>query len=158
MPLEEEHIPVRDQGFRRAVVTAHDHRCAMCGMPSPVTHVTGLMYGLELPFMIQGKVVLQDVWDPDRALQLIVREGGTFTVGATPFLGGVVERAKDLGSEGLAFKSFVCGGADIPPELIEEATRVLGHTTPVYGSTEHPTSPDADTKSPCRRPLTPTRG
>ena len=139
LPLEVEHIPVRDQGFRRAVVTAYEHRYAMCGMPSPVTHITGLMYGLELPFIIQGKVVLQDVWDPDRALQLIVREGGTFTVGATPFLGEVVESAKDLGSERRTFKSFDCGGADIPPELIEEATRLLGHTTPVYGSTEHPT-------------------
>jgi putative restriction endonuclease len=30
--LEEEYIPVRDQGFRRAVVTAYDHRCSMCGI------------------------------------------------------------------------------------------------------------------------------
>ncbi len=30
--LEEEYMPVRDQGFRRAVVTAYDHRCSMCGI------------------------------------------------------------------------------------------------------------------------------
>jgi putative restriction endonuclease len=29
---EEEYTPVRDQGFRRAVVKAYDHRCALCGI------------------------------------------------------------------------------------------------------------------------------
>lgn len=32
LPLEEEYLPVRDQGFRRAVVTAYDHRCALCSI------------------------------------------------------------------------------------------------------------------------------
>jgi putative restriction endonuclease len=32
LPLEEEYLPVRDQGFRRAVVTAYAHRCALCGI------------------------------------------------------------------------------------------------------------------------------
>lgn len=32
LPLEEEYMPVRDQGFRSAVVTAYDHRCALCGI------------------------------------------------------------------------------------------------------------------------------
>lgn len=32
LPLEEEYMPVRDQGFRRAVVTAYEHRCALCGI------------------------------------------------------------------------------------------------------------------------------
>lgn len=32
LALEEEYTPVRDQGFRRAVVKAYDHRCALCGI------------------------------------------------------------------------------------------------------------------------------
>ena len=32
LPLEEEYIPVRDQGFRRAVVTAYYRRCALCAI------------------------------------------------------------------------------------------------------------------------------
>ena len=33
LSLEEEYLPaVRDQGFRRAVVTAYSHRCALCGI------------------------------------------------------------------------------------------------------------------------------
>lgn len=31
--VEEEYLPaVRDQGFRRAVITAYDHRCTLCGI------------------------------------------------------------------------------------------------------------------------------
>jgi len=32
LPLEEEYIPVRDQGFRRAVVTVYYRRCALCAI------------------------------------------------------------------------------------------------------------------------------
>lgn len=32
LPLDEEYMPVRNQGFRRAVVTAYEHRCALCGI------------------------------------------------------------------------------------------------------------------------------
>lgn len=32
LPLEDDYLPIRDQGFRRAVVTAYEHRCALCGL------------------------------------------------------------------------------------------------------------------------------
>ncbi len=32
LPLKVEYVPVRDQGFRRAVVKAYEHRCALCGI------------------------------------------------------------------------------------------------------------------------------
>ncbi len=32
VPEEEAEAPVRDQGFRRAVVTAYEHRCGFCGI------------------------------------------------------------------------------------------------------------------------------
>ena len=59
-------------------------------MPSPLTHITGLLYGVLLPFMLGTRVVLQDVWDPDLAVELIERERLSFAVGATPFLHGIV--------------------------------------------------------------------
>jgi len=105
-------------------------------MPSPLTHITGLLYGILLPFMLGTKVVLQDVWDPDIAVELIEREGLSFTVGATPFLHGIVnaERRAD------ALRIFGCGGADVPPALIEAAGRRLGlRASRLYGSTECPT-------------------
>jgi cyclohexanecarboxylate-CoA ligase len=117
-------------------------------MPSPVTHVTGLLYGLQLPFLLGARVVLLDRWDVGAALELIERERCTFTVGATPFLQGLVH-APDLARRDIAsLRVFVCGGADIPPQLIREAAERTAMTaTRVYGSSECPivtgTPPDA---------------
>ena len=49
-------------------LTAPGHRVFM---PSPVTHITGLLYGVHLPSMLGTVVVLQDVWEPKAALRLI---------------------------------------------------------------------------------------
>jgi cyclohexanecarboxylate-CoA ligase len=109
-------------------------------MPSPITHITGLLYGLQLPAMLQASVVLQDVWDPRQALALIAEHCCTFTVAATPFLHGLTyhpERDQfDLG----ALRIFGCGGADVPPALVRDAQTLLDcFVTRVYGSTEVPT-------------------
>jgi non-ribosomal peptide synthetase component E (peptide arylation enzyme) len=90
--------------------------------------------------MVQGRVVFQDIWNPEEAIQHLTQEGGTWTIGATPFLRGVLQETKELGEKRLRLKAFACGGADVPPELIKEATEVLGcYVTRVYGSTEYPT-------------------
>ncbi|QJY50024.1 AMP-binding protein [Pseudonocardia broussonetiae] len=109
-------------------------------MPSPVAHITGVLYALQLPFMLGTHVVLQDVWEPGRALELLERHRCSFTVAATPFLHGILHHPDrprfDLGS----FTTFACGGADVPPELIRHATRELGcMAARAYGSTEFPT-------------------
>jgi cyclohexanecarboxylate-CoA ligase len=107
-------------------------------MPSPVTHVTGLCYGLELPFLVGAKAVFMADWQPARALELIEREGCTATMGATPFLKGLTDAAP-AGWEG-PLESFSCGGAEVPPELVYEATEALGCTVHrMYGLTEFST-------------------
>lgn len=108
-------------------------------MPSPVTHVTGYLYALELPFILGNKVVLMDAWDPEDALDLFEKEKCTLTVGATPFLQGLLQSAaskkRDIGS-----LTFVCGGAAVPPELIKQARNKHGWKAfKVYGLTEAPT-------------------
>jgi cyclohexanecarboxylate-CoA ligase len=120
-------------------------------MPSPLTHITGLLYGVLLPFMLGTRVVLQDVWDPDLAVDLIEREGLTFTVGATPFLHGIVNAERRAES----LRIFGCGGADVPPALIEEADRELGiRASRLYGSTECPTSTGTPIEAPVDRHAT----
>ncbi len=109
-------------------------------MPSPVTHITGVLYGLQLPVMLGTKVVFQDVWEPGEALKLIAEERCSFTVSATPFLHALTYHPElanhDLGS----LRIFACGGADVSPELIRAATERLGCCAArVYGSTEYPT-------------------
>lgn len=107
-------------------------------MPSPVTHVTGMLYALELPFTRGMDLLLMDQWDPAEAIDLVETHDGNITVGATPFLRGMTAEAPDGWDSPL--RVFGCGGADIPPELIREATDVLDCTVQrVYGSTEYPT-------------------
>jgi cyclohexanecarboxylate-CoA ligase len=109
-------------------------------MPSPLAHITGVLYGMQLPFMLGASVVLQDVWSAERALELIERWSCTFTIGATPFLHGLVY-SKDLSTRDVtSLRVFGCGGADVPPTLIADAERCLGCTANrIYGSTEFPT-------------------
>lgn len=121
-------------------------------MPSPVAHITGLLYGLQLPAMLGTAVVLQDVWEPRRALQSIGRHRCTFTVAATPFLHGLTHDptlpAHDFGS----LRVFACGGADVPSALIEAAGVRLGcAATRVYGSTEFPTLSTSPPGAPLHR-------
>ena len=108
-------------------------------MPSPLSHVTGLLYGIQLPALLGGSVVYQDRFEPDEGLELLERYGCTFTVGATPFLRGLCDGQRARPRR-LSLATFCCGGADVPPELIRDATRVLGcMATRAYGSTEFPT-------------------
>jgi len=108
-------------------------------MPSPVTHVTGLLYGILLPPMIAITSVFQDRFDVEKGLQLMKEHRATFTVGSTPFLHGLSSSPSASPSE-LFLKTFVCGGADVPAELILSASINLGCTaTRAYGSTEFPT-------------------
>ncbi|WP_326635233.1 AMP-binding protein [Streptosporangium sp. NBC_01755] len=109
-------------------------------MPSPITHITGLLYGLQLPAMLGTRVVLQDIWEPTAALRLIETEGCSFTVAATPFLHGLVHHPELASFDVTSLRVFACGGADVPPALIRQAGDLLGCTaTRVYGSTEFPT-------------------
>jgi cyclohexanecarboxylate-CoA ligase len=110
-------------------------------MPSPVGHITGILYGMQLPFILGSSVVLQDVWEPGRALQLIERHRCSFALAATPFLHALIHhrglRNHDLGS----LRVFACGGADVAPGLIKQATADLGcMVSRIYGSTEFPTA------------------
>jgi cyclohexanecarboxylate-CoA ligase len=108
-------------------------------MPSPVSHVTGLLYGIQLPALIGGSVVYQDQFDAEEAITLLEEYACTFSVGATPFLHGLCE-AQRQAPRRLSLRTFCCGGADVPPELIRDASRTLGCVANrAYGSTEFPT-------------------
>lgn len=108
-------------------------------MASPLTHITGLLYGIQLPPMLGSAVVYQDVWDAVEAVGLIERERASISVAATPFLRGLVQEYERQGRPS-TLRVFACGGADVPPELISRARRILGAAVMrVYGSTEFPT-------------------
>jgi cyclohexanecarboxylate-CoA ligase len=108
-------------------------------VPSPMTHITGLLYGVQVPAVLGATAVLLDRWEPAVALDLVVNNGCTFTGGATPFVRGFVDaaRARGMGPTDVPLSRGSCGGADVPPSLIVEADRALGaRFSRVYGLTE----------------------
>jgi len=109
-------------------------------MPSPVGHITGILYGMQLPFMLGSSVVLLDIWEPGRALELISDHACSFVVAATPFLHGILHHPSRPDVDISSLRVFACGGADVPPELIRAASATLDcMVSRGYGSTEFPT-------------------
>ncbi len=109
-------------------------------MPSPVTHITGFVNGMELPFFSAARAGFMERWNADQAIALIQEWGATACISATPFLQELVQRAEELGLGLPTLRFFACGGASVPPELIRRTHRVLDNCRAfrVYGSTEVP--------------------
>ncbi len=95
-------------------------------MASPMAHQTGFMYGLMMPVMLRAHVVLQDIWEPKRALELIRAEQVSFTMASTPFLTDLARTVAESAQTVPTLKTFLCAGAPIPGPLVEQARSVLG--------------------------------
>jgi cyclohexanecarboxylate-CoA ligase len=107
--------------------------------PSPVTHVAGSLWGIEMPFYLGFDVVYMNAWNAETAVELIDRHDCTMSSGATPFLRGIVEEAPTEWD--CPLELFRVGGASIPPNLVRRATERLDCTVQrVYGSTECPST------------------
>lgn len=109
-------------------------------MPSPVTHITGYAFGLEMPFLVQTNTVLMESWNAQQAVQLIDQHAVVGTVSATPFLQELVELAARQKTTLPTLRFFGCGGAAVSPDLIREANRTFAQACAfrVYGCTEAP--------------------
>lgn len=109
--------------------------------PSPVTHISGYLWALNMPWCGNMPAVMLDVWDPDRAFDQMQRYQCAFMVGATPFLQDLVTVAKRRGATLPHLKSFLCGGASVPPSLIYEAAELFPNCIAwrTFGATEAPT-------------------
>ena len=107
-------------------------------MASPMAHQTGFMYGLMMPIMLKSSVVLLDVWEPLRAIELIRTEGVTFTMASTPFLTDLAKSVAESGQAVPTLRTFLCAGAPIPGPLVEQARSVLGtKIVSAWGMTEN---------------------
>ncbi|MBO9515430.1 MAG: cyclohexanecarboxylate-CoA ligase [Variovorax sp.] len=107
-------------------------------MASPMAHQTGFMYGLMMPIMLKASVVLQDLWDPQRAVALIQTERVTFTMASTPFLSDLTRAVAESGQAVPTLRTFLCAGAPIPGALVEQARGALGtKIVSAWGMTEN---------------------
>jgi cyclohexanecarboxylate-CoA ligase len=107
-------------------------------MASPMAHQTGFMYGLMMPIMLRGSVVLQDIWDPKKAVELIRSNHVTFTMASTPFLTDLAKAVEESGESIPSLRTFLCAGAPIPGPLVEYARKALGaKIVSAWGMTEN---------------------
>ncbi|MDH0050584.1 cyclohexanecarboxylate-CoA ligase [Comamonas terrigena] len=107
-------------------------------MASPMAHQTGFLYGLMMPVMLGARVVLQDLWEPAKAAQIIRDEGVSFTMASTPFLSDLARVVAESGQPVPTLKTFLCAGAPIPGPLVEQARSALGaKIVSAWGMTEN---------------------
>lgn len=109
-------------------------------VPTPVTHVTGFMHGLEGPFLLGTRAILMERWKADEGVRLMEHHGAAYMIGATPFLTETLKAAQAAGTHLPALQIFACGGAEIPPDLIRRANDWFanGTATRVFGASEVP--------------------
>ena len=108
-------------------------------LASPLGHSIGAIHGTRLSLHTGAPLVLQDGWDPERALETIEEFGCAFTAAATPFLKDLVDARWPRSTPKLApLRSFLCGGAQVPPSLMEAAQAQFPKTfvTVLWGMTE----------------------
>ncbi len=106
-------------------------------MPSPLGHSIGTCHGARMSLYLGSPLVLQNTWDPELALRFVDEERCFFTAAATPFLKDLVEATWD-GPKLASLGVWLCGGAPVPPGLIERAFDELPSTfvTNLWGMTE----------------------
>lgn len=95
-------------------------------MASPMAHQTGFMYGLMMPIMLKASAVLQDIWEPKKAVDVINTEQASFTMASTPFLTDLTRAVAEGQTPVPTLKTFLCAGAPIPGPLVEQARAALG--------------------------------
>ena len=108
-------------------------------MPSPLGHSVGAIHGARLSMFLGAPLILQDRWDAATALELVSRHRAAFTAAATPFLLDLANAPWSGAEPKLApLRSFLCGGAQVPPALIRRCRSEFPNTfvTPLWGMTE----------------------
>ena len=106
---------------------------------SPIGHITGLNHACFVPQIAGTRMVLMEEWNPVRAAQLIASERVHWMAGATPFLQALLDDPNIDPADLATLKTFRCGGADVPVQLIRAAAARGIEATRCYGCTEVPT-------------------
>lgn len=127
-------------------------------MPSPLGHSVGAYHGARLSLFNAAPLVLQERWDPETAIRMVSDFRCGFTGAATPFLTDLVNVKMPPGTAKLdAMRWFLCGGAQVPPSLLDRAAEEFPNTkvTVLWGMTEgglttcHADSPQEKFRTTC---------
>jgi cyclohexanecarboxylate-CoA ligase len=123
------------------IAHAHDMRPGEALLlPMPVTHVAGLTYGVLLPVTSAITAVLMDVWEPERALNLLAREHIAVMISTPVFMRTMIDHPAFGSSDTSSVRLFSLGGAGVAPAMVREGMAAFGcWCKRTYGSTEYPT-------------------
>jgi len=104
---------------------------------SPLAHMTGFAAMMCQSLRLSATLVLQDVWEAKHGVAIMAAEGVTHMAASTPFLNDICDTVVAGARRPDRLRSFLCGGAPIPPVLIERAASELGLTVcSLWGMTE----------------------
>lgn len=104
---------------------------------SPLNHAVGFWHGLIAPMLTGGRSVLMQQFSPREAIELMNREGCTWTMASTPFIYDILKCIEfDNGPQLETLNLWLCGGAPVPARLVKCAKRHGVDLCEVYGSTE----------------------
>ena len=107
-------------------------------MPSPLAHQTGFLYGMLLPITLGARTVFQDIWNAEKALQIIHEEEVTLTMGSTPFVADLSSSDAITRYPPESLEIFICAGAPIPRVLVQTASqRLRTHIISGWGMSEN---------------------
>ncbi|MDO8705408.1 MAG: AMP-binding protein [Sulfuricaulis sp.] len=114
-----------------SILTTHAQRLGLSSRDTflictPIAHQTGFGYGVMLAMYVGGKAVMQDIWQPERAAELIEAERVSMITGATPFLADLTEIASQRPRAFDSMRLFLAAGAPIPRALVRRATECMG--------------------------------
>ena len=103
---------------------------------TPFGHMTGYAAVMIQALYYGSTAVLTDVWEPKAGAAIMAREGVTHMAAATPFLADIC-RVVAEGAPKPRLTTFLCGGAQIPPVVIENARKLLDlDVSSLWGMTE----------------------
>ncbi|WP_238366892.1 AMP-binding protein [Mesobacterium pallidum] len=103
---------------------------------TPFGHMTGYTAVMYQTLYYGGTMVLMDIWLPDGAVPIMTREGVTHMAAATPFLADICRKVEE-GQPAPKLRTFLCGGAQIPPIVVERARDLLDlNVSSLWGMTE----------------------
>lgn len=105
-------------------------------MPAPLNHATGFNHGLISPMITGGRVVLQQKFSAENAIDFMNEEGVTWSMGATPFIYDILNCITATGKRPRTLKFYLCGGAPVPGDMVHRARQEGIVLCEVYGSTE----------------------
>ena len=129
---------------------SYDHRVRAMGeawgigpddivfMPSPVTHITGAIWAIDMAWTHGSSSVLMDVWTAEEGIRAIEENRCTINGGATPFLQQLLDTAASRPEAIASLRLFFCGGTTVSSDLIRKASATFPDCMffRCYGSTE----------------------